>query len=645
MAPAKPSIKDILASAEQAEKTGDPGRAGSIYESILVNFPKHTKAKKALARLRKAAPSGGGGKITQADANNLIGALNAGAFEQVIEGVNALLVHNRKEPFLYNIQGLALGQLGKPKAAITSFKHAVKLNPNFVESLNNLGLLLVQQKRPEEALVQLGKAITKRPQYHEAHNNMGSALTLLNRSEQAMASFNTAIALKPDYANAFYSRGILHKQMQNPALAAADFETALGFTPNDAEIHESLSYVLVDMRQPELALSSIKEAVRLDPNKTESRLRYGIQLNEQGLDDAAVEQLEKLLEIEPGHAEAWRILTGIGKAGPDTSYIAKMELLFNAETTDDAAKVHLGFALGKVLEDVGEYKRAFSYLMAANDLNFARLTYSRAEEDARFDRLKQAYSVTAIAQASGSGDPSDVPILIVGMMRSGTSLVEQILASHSAVYGAGELMAATITAKSLGISEAMPKPGLRTEFAQTYLAELTRNSADSQRVTDKMPGNFAHIGLMRLAFPNIKIVNMVRDPRDNCYSIYKNYFDTGAHQYAYNLEDLANFANQYKSLMRHWHSVFPGQVYDCNYEALTANQEEESRKLLDYCGLEWQPQILDFHKTERSVRTASVNQVRQKIYKSSVRSWERVADDLRPLIDGLDQDLWSDYLG
>ena len=643
MSAPKPSIKDLLASAELAERMGDLAQSAAMYQRVLAKVPKHSKAKKALLKLRKGAVSGGG-KITQGDANNLIGMLNAGAFEQVVEQVRSLLVHNSKEPFLYNIQGLALGQLEQPKAAIASFKNAVRLNPDFIEALNNLGMVLVKFKRADEALAPLGKAIAKRPHYHEAHNNMGAALTMLDRRADALQSFDQAIALKPDYANAYYSRAVLHKKMKNLDRAVADFEAALRITPNDPELHESLSFVCVDRRQPVRALEHIKEAVRLNPAKSDTRLRYAIQLNEQGMDDEAIVQLEQLLEQNPAHAEAWLILTGIGKAAPDSPHVAPMKALFEADGTDDLSKVHLGFALGKVLEDAGEHAAAFSYLREANDLNFARLTYRVEDENARMERLRTCYTSKAVAQLDGIGDPTRTPILVVGMMRSGTSLVEQILASHSQVFGAGELMAATVTAKDMGISEAIPGASEVQHFAQTYLAELTKTSDGSPRVTDKMPGNFVHVGLMKLAFPNIKIINMVRDPRDNCYSIYKNYFDTEAHQYAYNMEYLANFANQYKGLMAHWHRVFPGQVYDCRYEALIAGQEEESRKLIDYCELDWEPQILDFHKTERAVRTASVNQVRQRIYKTSVRSWERAADGLKPLIDALDRDLWSDYV-
>ncbi len=644
MSAAKPSIRDFLANAEQAERAGDLARAAAIYENILAHVPKHSKARKALLKLRKSAASGGG-KITQADADSLIAALNSRAFEQVVDRCGALLVHNRKEPFLYNIQGLALGQLGRSKAAISSYKQAVKLNPAFAESLNNLGMLLVSLDRPEEAVVQLNKAIKVRPSYLEAHQNLGVALTTLGRLAEALKAYDKAIELNPKYANALNSRAALYNQMMQPDKAIQDYESALRITPDDSEIHANLSYALVSAGHSEAGLARIEKAVQLNSKNTAALLRYAIQLNEHGRNDEAKDQLRSLLALEPKHAEALRILSGLQKVTADAAFVPVMKDLMSDPETDADSKVHLGFGLGKALEDMGDHETGFSYLKTANDLNFARLSYSQADENVRFAQLKNTFSAVAVKDFGPARNTATQPILIVGMMRSGTSLVEQILASHSQVWGAGELMAATQNAAKTNISEGSIDPDEVSQFAVGYLAELSRNADNSPRITDKMPGNFAHIGLMKLAFSNVKIVNMVRDPRDNCYSIYKNFFDTAAHQYAYDLEHLANFANQYKSLMRHWHNVFPGQIYDCNYEALTENQEEESRKLLAYCELDWEPQILDFHKTKRSVRTASVNQVRQKIYKSSVRSWERVADGLKPLIDGLDRDLWSEYLG
>lgn len=643
MASAKPTIKDILASAMQAEKAGDTARAVAIYSNILAKFPKHSKAKKALRQLQKNTSSGGN-RMTQVDANQLGQMLNQGMFDQVLERVQLLLVHNRKEPFLYNIQGIAQTNMGQSGAAITSFKHALKLNPNFVEAYNSLGLTFIQSDRPAEALAPLQTAINKRPDYPEAHHNLGVALAAMVRNEDALTAYNQAITLRPNYANAFNSRGAIFIALNDFESAIQDYIQAQSLMPDDPEVCQNLAAAYADSGNLEAALAQALTATKLAPENVNYLHSAASFQNDLGHYTKAIELLEKVLRIAPSHAPSLGLRVSIGERDATADHIARMEKLFASRATDTVDKVHLGFSLAKLYESAGDFSQSFALLTKANDYKFNLLGYDKDHENAQFGKLKQAYSPATIKAFSGAGNPDKTPILIVGLMRSGTSLVEQILASHSNVWGAGELMAATHHAEQLGIALSLPSPEQASEFAKAYLADLKMHAGNASRVTDKMPANFHYIGLMKLAFPNIKIINMVRDPRDNCYSIYKNYFDTQAHQYAYNQEHLANFANQYKSLMAHWHALFPGQIYDCKYEALTANQESETRKLLAYCDLEWEPQVLDFHKNKRAVRTASVNQVRQKIYQTSVRSWERVSDGLAPLIDGLDQELWSEYL-
>ncbi len=644
MASAKPSIKDILIRAEQAEKNGDTAQAVAIYGNILAKFPKHARAKKALKRLQKTGAGGGGNRMTQSDAQMLGDLLNTGQFAQVLTQVNLLLVHNRKEAFLYNVQGLAQTNLGQNKQAITSFKHAIKLNPNFIEAYNSLGLGLIKDERAEEALVPLQKALEKRENYPEAHHNLGVALAALGREEEALTSYNHSLSLRINYANAYNSRGALHSAMGNYELAIEDYNKALALVPDDAEVCNNLSTAYTETGDSQKAAYYIEKALALFPDNVDFLHAYAVLLNGLERNDEARTQLNKILTLEPSHAMGLMMLASIDGNKVDPTLLQQMKSQFTNKNVAKIDKVKLGFALAKISEGVGDFSQELAYLKIANETNFNLLEYDIAQENANFAEKKKAYNPKAIARLNGLGNPTDVPILIVGMMRSGTSLVEQILASHSQVWGAGELMAATRRAKGLDIHQKLPTANQLSEFSNLYIDDLTLNVDGMTRATDKMPGNFAHIGLMKLAFPNIKIVNMVRDPRDTCYSIYKNYFDTQAHQYAYNLEAMANFANQYKSLMAHWHSVFPGQIYDCCYEDLTENQEDESRKLLAYCDLEWEPQVLDFHKNKRAVRTASVNQVRRKIYQTSVRSWERVAEGLVPMINGLDTELWSQYL-
>ncbi len=644
MPPKKPSVKDLLQTADQAQKAGDPARAQAIYAAILAKFPKHGKAKKELSRLQKIT-GGNTNRMTAADAQQLGEMLNRGMFAEVLDQVRLLMVHNRKEPFLYNIQGLAQTNLDQNKPAITSFKQAIRLNPAFAEAYNNLGLVHIKNNDASAALVPLKKAISLKPAYAEAHHNLGVALAALEDHAAALAAYNKALELRPAYANALNSRGNLFATMKKYAEATADLKAALQLVPNDAEVISNLGAVLSDLGQAEEAIDYAEKAVQLEPENLDYLASLAVYLNAAGRFDQARARLQELIARQPTHGDAFLSLAGMEKATPDSPLIAQVEAALASKQAEPRDQVRLGFALAKMREDLGQYDSAFEALKAANSLNYQLLEDSDMDRDTAFAAIKQAYSPEAVAALAGQGNPTDVPIFVVGLMRSGTSLVEQILASHSQVYGGGERMFAPDLVKELGIGTGLPTEPQIAEFGTRYVEQLQSLAPQAARVTDKMPANFFHIGLIKLALPNAKIINLVRDPRDNGYSIYKNFFDTEAHRYAYDLQDLARFANQYKSLMAHWHKLFPGQIYDCVYEDLIADQEAQSRKLLEYCALPWEPEVLAFHKTRRAVRTASVNQVRRKIYNSSVRSWEHVAQGLAPYIERLDPDLWAQYLG
>lgn len=643
MSSKKPSIKDLLQTADQAQKAGDPARAQAIYAAILAKFPKHGKAKKELSRLQKIT-GGTANRMTAADAQQLGEMLNRGMFPEVLDQVRLLMVHNRKEPFLYNIQGLAQTNLDQNKPAISSFKHAIRLNPAFAEAQNNLGLVYIKNGDAAAALPPLQKAISLKPTYAEAHHNLGVALAALEDHTASLAAYDKALELRPDYANALNSRGNLLAVMKKYDRATADMKAALALVPNDAEVASNLGAVLSEQGQAEAAIEYATRAVKLDPENTDYLATLAVYLNAAGQVEQARACLHDLIDRKPTHGDAFLSLAGMEKTKPDSALIGQVEDALKSRQASENDRVRLGFALAKMREDLGDYEPAFKALQAANALNYTLLENSEMDQDAAFDAIKQAFTKETVAAAAGQGNPSEVPVFVVGLMRSGTSLVEQILASHSQVHGGGERMFATDLVKDLRIGTGFPDATQIAEFGARYVEQLQSLAPEAAHITDKMPANFFYIGLIKLALPNAKIINLVRDPRDNGYSIYKNFFDTEAHRYAYDLPDLARFANQYKSLMNHWHDLFEGQIYDCVYEDLIADQEAESRKLLNYCDLEWEPQVLDFHKTKRAVRTASVNQVRRRIYKSSVRSWEHVADQLTPFVERLDRDLWAQYL-
>jgi hypothetical protein len=310
------------------------------------------------------------------------------------------------------------------------------------------------------------------------------------------------------------------------------------------------------------------------------------------------------------------------------------------------SRIHLAFALAKANEDIGDYSQAFEYLKTGNDLRSEEFNYEIESDKELIQNIIQTFSKEAMSRLRINAESSNRPIFIVGMPRSGTSLVEKIIASHSDVHGAGELdyMFALGTSQFRGDSntfEYLPLDSYTKRVfemvGKTYLEKISLLNNQASHVTDKMPFNMMMIGLIRIALPNAKIIHCVRDAKDTCLSIYKQNFTTGNYRFAYDLKTVAQFHNQYSDLMAHWNESMPGAIYDVSYESLTRNPELEIRKLLSACDLEFQEGCINFEKADAVVKTASAFQVRQPMYTSSVRLWEKYQQFLGPMLDELQE--------
>jgi hypothetical protein len=323
------------------------------------------------------------------------------------------------------------------------------------------------------------------------------------------------------------------------------------------------------------------------------------------------------------------------------SVVQTMEALYKDKvSTSDADQIDLGFALGKIYEDLGDYNKSFKFISEANQLKRKSYEYSIQDDRVYFQRIKKVFSPDFLASHAGSGNKDRTPIFIVGMPRSGTTLVEQILASHPMVFGAGELTVLVELAENV-----CRKGGTRTKYPEClsgfdadafaemgtdYLERVREFSQDATYITDKLPHNFLYVGLIKLILPNAKIIHCSRNPMDNCLSIFKTEFAV-EHKYAYDMVELGGYYNLNSDLMAYWNKVLPGFMYRLVYEDLVSDQQRQTRELLQFCSLPWDEACLNFDKTERRVRTASLVQVRQPIYKDSVELWKRYEMQLEPL--------------
>ena len=365
----------------------------------------------------------------------------------------------------------------------------------------------------------------------------------------------------------------------------------------------------------------------------------------QGKLEQAAASYKQIMAQQPDYTPAHFLYSGIHKYRDKTDpHIRTMLALYESNRLAAEKKIHLAFALSKAFEDLKDYPQAFNYMAAGNRLRYATFNY-RVDSDADlFANIIETFTREAISKLQVNAESSNKPIFVIGMPRSGTSLVEKILSSHSDVHGAGEID----TFYSLGANlflnpdkryqfdplDSYPKDKFET-LGKAYIEQIDLLDKQARRITDKLPFNFMMAGLIKIALPNAKIIHCTRDAEDNCLSIYKTNFATESYRFAYDLKTVGQFHNLYQMLMNHWHESMPGVIYDISYEALTQNPEHEIRELLSACDLEWQDSCLEFNKSAGLVKTASYYQVRQPMYTSSVKLWENYREFLAPLLEEL----------
>lgn len=396
------------------------------------------------------------------------------------------------------------------------------------------------------------------------------------------------------------------------------------------------------MGRAEQAMDAYRGIVRRWPAYIPARYLLGNLLKAQGKFDEAADIYRRIMAERPDYAQAHFTYSGIHRYRERTDpHIATMLSLLNSGALPVDRRILLAFALGKAFEDLQDYREAFRHFELGNRLRRGTFHYEIESDAELIHNIMRTFNRDAVARLRLAAQPSRRPIFIVGMVRSGTSLVEKILASHPAVHGAGELEHAFALGVRLFLDPALhcqfrpldayPASAFET-FGSTYLAKLDALGTQAPRITDKLPFNMMMVGLIRAALPNATIIHCVRDARDTCVSIYRQNFATDNYRFAYDLTTIGQFHNLYRQLMRHWHETYPGAIHDLQYEALVRDPEPEIRKLLAACDLEWDDACLRFHRTPGLVTTASFYQVRQPMYTDSVGYWQHYREFLQPLL-------------
>jgi len=550
-------------------------------------------------------------------------------------------------------RGRALQELGRAGEALASYDQALALRPDYLEVLNNRGAALQDLGRLDEALKSFDRALAIRPDYADALNNRGNVLKGLDRPGEALASYDAAVQAQPRFVEALCNRGYLEWTLGRPARAVASYDQALAIDPGRIDAHNVRAVALTSLNRPMDALAAYDAALALDPDFADALGNKGMLLAELGMLDQAREALERAIDLEPARVRAYYNLTLCRKMAAGEPRVLALEALARAPdsySVDD--RIYLHYALAKAYADVGEAGRSFEQFAAGAVLKRGRVTYDEAEAIGRLDRIRLAYPQVRLRALAGAGDPSAAPIFIVGMPRSGSTLIEQILASHPQVFATGEsdLLVRTIAGLSPDAQAALtdptaPAPTAARAFrdiGQAYGRVLALVAPDAARVTDKALENFSELGLIHLALPNARIIHTRRDPIDTGLSCFSKLFG-GDLPYSYDLGELGRYYRAYARLMAHWRAVLPaGVMLEVDYEDTTADIETQARRVLAHCGLEWDDRCLDFHRTDRWVHTASAAQVREPVYRSAVGKWRAYEPFLGPLIEALNEPVKSD---
>lgn len=530
------------------------------------------------------------------------------------------------------------------KVALEWYYKAAAANPNYLEPLNNLGALLLEEDRIPEASEALEKALKLNPNYAESICNMGGVHLALEQYSEALVKFRRALELRPEYLDAQLGLSKTLQASESPDEAEIEARRALDIDGNNPKAHALLGNILTEASRPEQAEAEFERALALDPSSEEAMQGLGHLCVENGELERAEELFRRALVLKPDNVAARIQLIQTAKVKPgDENFAALLELQQNGDKHSDNRKLSLHFALGKCYDDTKEYDKAFPNYLAGCKIKRARFAYDPDASARQFAELANIFSKDYIDRLRGNGNPSVLPIFVLGMPRSGTTLTEQIIASHPDVHGAGELpdLLRVVHRKTHPDTTSFPD-NLRyldrstlCAWGDEYVAGLKERSPASKHITDKMPANFLAVPLIHLMLPNAKIIHVNRNPVDTCLSCFTRLFHR-KQEHTYDLAELGRYYADYARLMDQWRKVLPpGAFLDIQYEDIVADQEGQARRLLEFCGLEWDAACLDFHKTKRQVRTASVTQVRQPIYSTSVERWRSYEKFLGPLLNQL----------
>ena len=582
------------------------------------------------------------------DALHLLGliALSQGRAERAVELIQkAIRNYARNIGDAHMNLGNAYLAAGRRSEAEASYRRAIAIDPALAAAHCNLGKMLIDRGEFSAALSTCQLAASLDPHLVEGHANLAGALKGLGRLAEAEAALRQALTLQPGRADLLIGLALVLGELERFDEAVTAHELATRAQPDAAAAHSAYATTLTRMHEADRAREHAGRAVALAPGSASCWLALGLAERTLGRIEEAERCIARAVAIDPQMTEARWHLAFTGRRHADTDEAERLAATLAVPSTPAAERIVAGFALGKIMDDTDRFDEAFACFAGANRL----FRESRAEAGERFDAAEFEHLIDRlIAQSpadtfggfSAWGNTSDLPVFIVGMPRSGTTLVEQIAASHSQVFGAGEIsdinaISAQVTARNQGMARLQDWDAAHARsLADQHVDRLRRLGGEARRVINKTPDNLMLLGLVAMLFPASRVVFVRRDPRDTALSNFFQRFDQG-NLFAYDLVDCGIRTRACARLAEHWQRVLPLRMLTVDYEALVGDLQGQSRRLIDFLGLDWEPACLDFHRTQRAVTTLSVWQVRQQIYTRSVGRWRHYERHLGPLMCAL----------
>ncbi|MFM9844100.1 MAG: sulfotransferase [Dongiaceae bacterium] len=655
------NVTRLFNEALKHHRSGALDRAETIYRLLLDRAAEHADLlhllgviahqtchyEEALLLIDRAIAKNGA--VADYHNNRGLALLRLGRAAEALTGFDQAIALRADHADAHSNRGNALQQLDRLEDAMAAYRRALAANPRHAEAHNNLGNVLRMRGALAEAVDCWRQAIALRPGYPEALANLGAGLTALDRLEEGSEALRASLQFRPDHPDTLVQLAETQRLAGRPRESLAAVQRGLQVDPRNARLQIQKARSLSALQRPDEALAVIRQAAADFGGDADIGAELAQQLEYAGESEEAARAWHDVLRLEPDDADALAGLIGLERRNLAPELLVRARQIADSADRAPADRRVLHKALGDQADRDGDYRRAMAHYDAANDIRAAELAARGMAFDiealrASVDRQIAVFDSALLRQLEDIGSRSPLPLFVVGMPRSGTSLCEQILASHAEVAGAGELNEIQVIARELprlvaggdSVSEGYPAclrdldRSAAARLTDRYLQRLGDVAADKARVVDKHPINFRHLGLIAGLFPQAAIVHCRRDPLDTCFSCYAQNFDAPI-PWTLRLDSLGLYYREYERLMAHWYRIMPGRIHDFVYETVIDNLEAEARRLIERCGLAWDRSCLAFHETRRVVRTASYRQVREPVYKRSVGKWRNYAAALDSL--------------